>query len=232
MRFALYFTPPADHPLTRAASQWLLRDPFEDRTSPPVEMDGLSAGDHAAAIADPQRYGFHATLKAPFELAEGVDPERLIAEAERFAAGYPRFHIPNLVLGQLGPFFALVPDALHPPLQAFAADIVTRFEPFRAPLSESDIARRKPDQLPPVQRDHLLKWGYPYVFDEFRFHMTLTGQIEDMRRAAMRRLLEARFMDFVNRPLPISHLAVFVEEKRGAPFTVRALFPLKENSTT
>ncbi len=107
--------------------------------------------------------------------------------------------------------------------------LVTRFEPFRAPLSESDISRRKPEQLPPAQREHLLRWGYPYVFEEFRFHMTLTGPIEESRRAVMHRLLEARFMDFLNRPLAISHLAVFVEEERGAPFTVRALFPLKEN---
>lgn len=229
MRLALYFTPPADDGLTCAAGQWLLRDPFADKTLPPAETDGLSAAEHAAAIADPQRYGFHATLKAPFELAASASPELLIAEAERFAAGYPRFEISRLVLGQLGPFFALVPDAPHPPLQNFAAEVVTRFEPFRAPLSESDISRRKPEQLPPAQREHLLRWGYPYVFEEFRFHMTLTGPIEESRRAVMHRLLEARFMDFLNRPLAISHLAVFVEEERGAPFTVRALFPLKEN---
>lgn len=232
MRFALYFTPPAEDGLTRAASRWLLRDPFADKTLPPAEIDGRSAAEHAQVIADPQRYGFHATLKAPFELAEGMDAEALVAEAERFAAAYPRFDIPRLVLGQLGPFFALVPDALHPPLQEFATEVVTRFEPFRAPLGESDIIRRKPEKLPPIQREHLLRWGYPYVFDEFRFHMTLTGPVEESRRAAMRRLLEARFMDFLNRPLAISHLAVFVEEKRGAPFTVRALFPLKENDPT
>jgi hypothetical protein len=132
-----------------------------------------------------------------------------------------------VIVGQLGHFFALVPDNLHPPLQRFAADVVETFEPFRAPLSEADIARRKPDTLPPRQRENLMRWGYPYVFDEFRFHMTLTGPVPEAKAPVMASILANRFAEFIGRPLRIDALVLFVEPERGAPFLVHSRLPLK-----
>lgn len=228
MRFAVYFTPPADEPLTCRAARWLGRDAFSDTFLPRSSMEDLSTADRENLVRDPARYGFHATMKAPFTLADAKNESELIDAVRAFAAIWPAFAIPRLVLGQLGPFFALVPDGIHQPLQEFAAETVRRFEPFRAPLSDADIARRQPEKLSHAEREHLMRWGYPYVFDEFRFHMTLTGPVEPARQALLRRHLEAEFSAFIDRPLAVSHLAVFVEEKRGAPFVVRAAFPLKE----
>ncbi|EKF61258.1 phosphonate metabolism protein [Agrobacterium albertimagni AOL15] len=180
-----------------------------------------------ALTADPRRYGFHATLKAPFHLAEGVREADLLAEFAAFATKTASFEVPSVIVDQLGHFFALVPDSLHAPLQQFAADVVETFEPFRAPLSEADIARRKPDTLPPRQRENLLRWGYPYVFDEFRFHMTLTGPVPEPKAPAMASILADRFADFIERPLRIDGLALFVEPERGAPFLVHSRLPLK-----
>jgi len=136
------------------------------------------------------------------------------------------FEIPELVLGQLGRFFALVPGSLHQPLQDFAASVVKSFEPFRAALSEADIARRKPEKLTESQRANLMRWGYPYVMDDFGFHMTLTGQVPEERSALMKSILEKRFAGFTGRPLPISGIAVFTEETRGADFKVHSFLPL------
>lgn len=226
MRYALYFTPAEHDPLTEAAAHWLGRDAFSGSQYPAPENAALSAAEIVRLTADPRRYGFHATLKAPFELKPGMSEADLIRAIEAFAQETLAFEIPKVVVGQLGPFFALVPDKLHQPLQDFAASVVEEFEPFRAALSEADIARRRPEKLTPPQRDNLARWGYPYVMEEFRFHMTLTGPVEPELAGVMREELDRRFGAFTNRPLPIDGLAVFVERERGAPFSVLSRLPL------
>lgn len=226
MRYALYFTPPADDPLTRSAAAWLGRDAFSGETIAIEAADAFPAETMASLTEDPRRYGFHATIKAPFELAEGQTEDMLAERFRAFCASRAAFDIPSILVGQLGPFFALIPAETHPPLQDFAAAVVEAFEPFRAPLSDADIARRKPERLSEPQRAHLLRWGYPYVMEEFRFHMTLTGPVEPTQADAMRQLASTRFAAFTDKPLRISGLALFVERQRGAPFTVHAWQPL------
>lgn len=226
MRYALYFSPAENHPLTKAATHWLGRDAFTGETFPTPEAEGLTTDDVHELTADPRRYGFHATLKAPFELHPDRTEAELMAAVERFAEETPAFDIPNVVVGQLGRFFALIPDTVYPELQHFAARVVEDFEPFRAPLSDADIARRKPETLSAAHRANLDRWGYPYVMDEFRFHMTLTGQVPSEHAPIMREELNRRFSAFANAPLTVDGLALFIEAERGAPFTVHRWLPL------
>ena len=226
MRYAIYFTPPEGDALTVRAANWLGRDAFQDRM-----IEQHSAGDFARdeiveLTAEPRRYGFHATLKAPFEMAGGTDVATLHAAFDEFAASLDTVTIPAVALGQLGAFFALVPAAWNAELQELADKCVRHFEPLRAPLDEKDIARRKPDSLTASQYRHLVTWGYPYVFEDFRFHMTLTGQVPAARQAAMLDLLSERFAEFIDQPLEISNLALFVEPERGAPFVLDRIQPL------
>jgi putative phosphonate metabolism protein len=227
LRYALYFTPPHDDPLTALAGRWLGRDAFTGDGFPATAVGGLNADEHLAITEEPRRYGFHATLKAPFDLASSVTETDLMEVVDEFAAKTSAFTLPELVLGQLGRFFALVPGDTYPALQKFSADVVRSFEPFRAALSDADIARRKPEQLDEAHRANLLRWGYPYVMEQFRFHMTLTGQVEPERQDAVAAVLRQTFAAHIGRPLLISGLAVFVEETRGAPFTVRSWLPLR-----
>lgn len=226
MRYALYFTPAQDDPLTVAAARWLGRDAFSGGFIAQGDEAPLSPETLREATAEPRRYGFHATLKAPFELKDGVSLYELGDAFREFTAEMPRFAIPELVLGRIGAFFALVPGSECAPLQALGAECVRRFEPFRAPLSDADIARRKPEKLTPAQRDHLTRWGYPYVMEEFKFHMTLSGALEPALADAVEPLLKDRFAAFIGKPLTISGLALFVEPERGAPFTVHSWLPL------
>lgn len=219
MRYAIYFTPAPDAALTQTAARWLGRDAFSQAT-----FDDYAR--YAAFTAEPRRYGFHATLKAPFELSTNTSEEALLDAFSRFAASRAAFDIPQIVIGALGPFFALIPAQPHLPLQDFAADVVRSFEPFRAPLSEADIARRKPQRLSAGERDNLTRWGYPYVMDDFRFHMTLTGPVEEADRQDLSATLADVFSDFSGRALSISGLGLFVERERGHPFTVHSWQPL------
>jgi putative phosphonate metabolism protein len=220
IRFALYFTPPADHPLVGRAASWLGRDAFGGETMAVPEA-------RANVTESARRYGFHATLKAPFRLHEGESVEALETALDRFVRETAPVTIPVLALQQLGRFFALVPDEQPAELTALAARVVEAFEPFRAPLSEAEIAKRSPETLPKPERDNLLRWGYPYVMDAFRFHMTLTDKIAPEESDTMRAALEREFAPFIGKPLAVDHLALFVEPEPGAPFTVQKLVELE-----
>ena len=228
MRYAIYYTPPAEDPLTRRAAHWLGRDPFSGESLAQPAVPGFAEPVFRELTSDARRYGFHATMKAPFELAEDRSEAALVAAFEAFAASIRAFTLPELVLGQIGRFFALVPAEWSPELQMLADNCVSRLDGFRAPLSAQDYARRDPDKLGAQQREHLVHWGYPYVFDEFRFHMTLTAQIDPADQAAMRQAIESFFAGLIPAPRPIEHLALFVEPERGAPFRLRHIVQLAD----
>ena len=74
----------------------------------------------------------------------------------------------------IGGFVAIVPATPSPGLDELAADCVTGFERFRLPMTAQERSRRLAAGLSQHQTANLERWGYPYVFEEFRFHMTLT----------------------------------------------------------
>ncbi|HSO48774.1 MAG TPA: DUF1045 domain-containing protein, partial [Rhizobiaceae bacterium] len=216
--YAIYFAPGPGTDLARLASDWLGRDAYNNA---PVEQSvpaGFSLSAMAELTADARRYGFHATIVAPFRLAPGANEKDLLQALDEFTAKRAPFEIAHLVLGRLGPYFALVPDTAPQALGQLESDCVEHFQPFRSPLAADDIARRKPDTLTPAQRQNLERWGYPYVREEFRFHMTLTNAVPQDRRDAVQPALEAHFAPVIAKPLLIDRLAVFLEPGPGAPF--------------
>ncbi len=226
MRYAIYYTPRQDEPLARIAANWLGRDPFGAATRPVEAVGDLSAAEVAFHTASARRYGFHATLKAPFRLAPNETEASLRAALDRFAEATPPVVIPSLVVGQIDGFFALVPEMPVPEVDQLANDVVVRFDRFRAPLNAAEIARRRPERLNAVQRHNLERWGYPSVFEEFRFHMTLTGPVEEKDRPRIARILDEFFAPVLAEPVEIANLALFVEPEPGAPFEVHSLHPL------
>jgi hypothetical protein len=192
---------------------------------------GVPAGWTRAAVdamtVDARRYGFHATLKPPFRLAEGRTAEELDAAVARFAAGSAAAVVPRLTLARLGGFFALVPGTEAPGLHALADEIVTAFDDFRAPASEAELARRNQATLTPRQGELLDAWGYPYVLDEFQFHLTLTDRIPQQQRPTVERVLSDWFAELLGADVPVDALAVFAEAEPGAPFTLRTVHPLQ-----
>ena len=225
MRYALYVAPPEDHALNHAARTWLGRDAFTGALSGPPALEAVSEQDWHGFTADPRRYGFHATIKAPFRLAEGEDEAALLDAFAAFCRRQAPFDI-TLALAAIGPFFALIEDRPVDALARLAAAVVTGFEPFRAPLSDADYARRRPERLSPGERAMLDRWGYPYVFDEFQYHMSLTGPVPVDRQEEVHAELKRHFGAFIGKPFTISHLALFEEPAPGADFRVRAIHAL------
>jgi len=220
MRVAVFFTPPVEHPLTRVAALWLGRDAFSGEVHPATASGGMAADDIAALTAEPRRYGFHATLKPPFRLAGGCRPEDVEAMLDAVAANLPRVDLGRLAITEIGPFFALTQASGVDAIGAFAAEVVRRFDGFRAAPTADEIARRRPERLTERQRANLTTWGYPYVFDDFLFHMTLTGPVAADKRPAVRRILEDRFAALLDVPVVVDALALFVEPARPGDFVV------------
>ena len=207
-RYALYYAPPAGA-FAEAAARWLGRDAVtgETFTQPHPDLFGLSVS--------ARRYGFHATLKAPFRLAEGQSADNLIEAASVFAAGNSAFAIEGLEVAEMDGFLALRPMGDTTALDAFAAQVVARFERFRAPMTAEERARRRPELMTERQRALLDSYGYPYVLEEFRFHMTLSDRLSRAQMDALRPLAEAHFAPVLERPFAIGGLAVFGEDADG-----------------
>ena len=186
VRYAVYFIPGPDTALAALGSALLGRDSETGRKIPHMRLPGFSLRRVHDLTADPRRYGLHATLKAPFFVKQGMTERDLLRSAARFVTGRQSILLPRLALARISSFFALIPSVNTPEEQAavqcvnaLAADAVSFFDPFRAAPSEQERARREQPALTMRQRTLLAEWGYPYVFDEYRFHITLTGTLRD-----------------------------------------------------
>src|SRR5262249_10362685 len=192
-RYAIYFLPPADSALYRLRAGFLGYDCYTGESLRHPQDIGLTASECAELTREPRKYGFHATLKAPFRLLPPFTEADLTAELERFSA-IPRT-LPSIrpTIQSLARFLAVVPEAPSIALDRLAADSVMAFDRFRRPLMSNERERRLDVGLSHRQIENLDRWGYPYVFEDFRFHLTLTGAIDIGPRGAILSLLEARF---------------------------------------
>jgi len=179
-RYAIYFVPPADSALYRFGSSVL---GYDCRGGRDCGFPAGAASGWPRCVREPRVYGFHATLKPPFRLRPGTSPAELQAALKSFAVSRRPIDAGLLRLTALGNFIALVPAAPCAAIDALAADCVRVFDAFRKPMEPGERDRRAVPSLTGRQLSHLDAWGYPYVFDEFRFHMTLTGPLADTERA-------------------------------------------------
>ena len=111
-------------------------------------------------------------------------------------------------------------------LERLAADCVREFDSFRAPLTPEDRARRNPTALTARQCDHLDRFGYPYVLEDFRFHMTLTGRLDASRRQPVLTMLRERFSMIGLRTLDIDRIAVCRQDTANSRFRILSQFVL------
>lgn len=209
-RYALYFTPP-EGPLARFGADWLGWDNAAGRDAGAAHW----LADQDAITQTPRRYGFHATIKAPFRLSQGASLQALRIALQGFAIRRAAPVLPGLVVTAIGPFLALTASGPAPALDAMAAAAVREFERFRAGLSPEEIARRRPDQLDERGRALLRQWGYPHVMERFRFHMTLSGPLEPGQRDSLRETLQARIGDMITPPRSVDALSLMGEDAQG-----------------
>lgn len=221
MRYAIYYTPGHLSRFERLGAGWLGRDAFLDcaLAQPPIAR--IDPALFARLTDEPRRYGFHATLKAPFQLVEGVGEDQLVAAFAAFAEAHAAFIVHNLKVVSMKGFLAIVPDPADPVLEALAAAGVREFDRYRAPQSADELAHRRKVPLSARQDELLVKWGYPYVLDEFRFHLTLSERITDQPTMTdLKAAAEDYFAAELAQPMIFDHIGLFVEREPGGPFSV------------
>ncbi len=226
MRYAICFTPAASDPLSHVAANWLGRNVFSGQMTEPLAIRGVSIHEIAFHTAVPRRYGFHGVLKAPFQLSQEVSEAQLLRDMMRFCGTLSPFQIRRLEVARMGTYFSLVPSIPCEQVNYLASAIVQEFDRFRAPLSEADIERSDPDGLSAAQFANLHRWGSPHVMDEFRFHMPLTGPVNNSDMPRIEHALRSVFEPVLTGPVVVSNVALMTEEGAGGPFRVHSLHPM------
>ena len=216
-RFAIYFAPSATSNLWERTATWLGRDAADGDL-----FDGAVAGIDRDRLLNltqsANRYGFHATIKPPMALVEGATEADLRAALSDFVSRHHPIDLGKLQLKSLQGFLALMLERDNEALQDFAAHVVEDFEPFRAPMSVKDRAARVGKGLSERQVELLDAYGYPYVFEEFRFHMTLTDKLDAADEAEIVAAANTWFSPVLEQPMILDRLCLFHEQESGKPF--------------
>jgi len=207
-RYAIFHTPTGAFADWGAA--WL---GWNSATGQSVAHPEIGILDASTLTRRPRKYGLHATLKAPFRLGAGTDEASLRYAVDAFAAQHRAVEVSELTLVYRNSFIALRPAEDSPALNQLATDAVQIFDPYRAALTQDEIARRRKARLSPRQDQQMLEWGYPFIFDDFHFHITLTGRV-----AAK------------DSPPVLAHLAPQLETVLNAPYTVGSISLMGEDA--
>lgn len=228
-RYAIYLAPPPDSALWRFGARVLGRDAATRETVEGFAPAGLTPEAWRVIAAEPRRYGFHATLKAPVRLAPSRSLGEFEAAVAALTAEFAPFSLGRLRVSILKPkgsdvgFVALTPELRPDALATLEARTLVALDPFRAPPSESEIARRRPERLSDRQREYLGAYGYPYVREEFRLHFTLSGAVREPERLAEK--LAADFAREVEDPAFAVDALVLFEQPEGGEFELRKRYP-------
>lgn len=219
-RYAIYYAP-EDGAFADAAAAWLgwdlARGQAVRQPDTPPNLPQLTLA--------PRKYGFHGTIKPPFRLAQGVTLDDLQQGAAQLAARLPACAQEGLALVLIEGFLAFVPQADTRALTDLAGEVVRALDPYRAPLTPAETARRRPERLNERQRELLALFGYPYVMEEFQFHLTLSGPLSGAQSGPVMAAAAAHFDGLVPRPFVLRDLCLCGEDEAGQFHLIRR-YPL------
>lgn len=231
-RYAIYYAPSPGSELESFGRHWLGRDHITGKPVEPPRLDGVDPDEQAEVTRSARHYGFHATLKAPFELAADKDREELYAKAREFAAARDVFEAPSLQITMVSRWVAFTLSSPSASMSNLAADCVRDFEDFRAPLSAADIERRRKSGLTQRQDEQLIAYGYPHIFDDFHFHMTLAGPLEKARQGRVHAIIQAMAPPLDDTPFRVDAIAIYEQASRDRPFIQTARLPFGERRSS
>lgn len=217
-RYGIYYTPEPG-PLADFGAAWLGWDLAKGTPVAHPEVSGLPVPIEDIT-ATPRKYGLHGTIKPPFFLADGTDAAMLDEALATFCASQSPVTLEGLALAQLGGFLALKIDGDQTPLADIASACVRTLDSFRAPPSDAELARRRKANLSAAQEALLQQWGYPYVMEEFRFHITLSGRL-GAHAEATKAALEPHVAPLLPRPFVVTGLTLVGEDDAGMFHSIR-----------
>ncbi len=176
-RYAIYYAPSENSELDLFGKCLLGWDPYKGVETTKSDLSKLpSFKKFSSLVLTPKQYGFHGTIKAPFKLKNEYTYNDLENKVREISKQIHSFYFDQLIIKKLGNFIGLIPTN-NLKVNAVSNKFVEELDYLRDELSESEIKKRKPHKLTSNQKQMLFKWGYPYVFDEFKFHLTLTSKL-------------------------------------------------------
>ncbi|MBM3606102.1 MAG: DUF1045 domain-containing protein [Alphaproteobacteria bacterium] len=219
-RYAVYYAPQPG-PFAAATAAWLGWDVLGGQAVGHPDLPGLP---HPVAnlTRAPRKYGFHGTIRAPFRPCVGE--AQLIERLDDLAVRLPPVRCSGLRLSDLDGFLALTAEGCEASLLALGEAVVRGTDDLRAPLTAAELARRRPETLSLRQRGLLQRWGYPFVMEEFRFHLTLTDQLSAEVATQVAPVLRAHLAPVLPHPFVIADVCLMAEDRQGR-------FQLRHRST-
>ena len=218
-RYAIYYIPSNDL-LYKLGSSWLGWDTVLRQ---PVSQPEISNNINIEKITEtPRKYGLHATIKAPFRLADGVSVSELERQLRNLCLSLKPIEF-SLEVSELNGFFALTPTVKNTELRKLHSKVVRELDYFRAQPTKEEIIKRRENQLTSEQDQNLIKWGYPYIFEDFYFHITLTGKIPEDYRNKVKDEIENFFQPVLQQKINLSELALVGEAKDGNFYVIRQM---------
>jgi len=231
-RYALNFVPEINSQWWRAGACWLGRDCYSMQDIVQAQINGICPQTLYHLTRKARRYGFHAQLKAPFELAQNLQLEDLILAINDFCQHQRILYIPMLQVQWIGSFLALQPHSDCPGIHALATRCLQHFHPLSAPLSESEQTKWREHPLTLRQQQLHRQWGHPYTEEEFRFHLRISDQLDIANEQLSSTLRDAAVKHFqLNQVMNIGAIALFYEAEPNADFQMLQEFPFGRNNT-
>ena len=212
-RYAIYFVPKGA--LAKFGRAWLGWDCRKGQYISSENTFSEPLTDREYFTKKPRKYGLHATLKAPFRLQTTQNEPALRSAFHGFCNHQKPAASGNLTLSEQGGFISLRPQRQSAALFELGKNCLEAFDPFRAPLDQNDLNRRRNARLSPRQNDFLHQWGYPYVLQEFQFHITLSSRLSILQREKIIPALKNLLAHELDCPFIIAHLALMGEDRNG-----------------
>ncbi|KPA20600.1 hypothetical protein shim_32030 [Shimia sp. SK013] len=211
-RYGIYYTP-CPGALADFGAAWLGWDVTTGADVAHPDVDGLPLP-VTEITATPRKYGLHGTIKPPFFLADGTQIDDLAQTFATLCTRLAPITLDGLVLARLGSFIALKIDGDQTALADLAGTVVRDLDNFRAPPTKAELERRRKSSLSARQDALLTQWGYPYVMDEFRFHITLSGRVGKNAEATIA-ALTPHVTPILPNPFVVNSLTLVGEDDAG-----------------
>ena len=210
-RYAIYYIPSNDL-LYKLGSSWLGWDTILGQ---PASQPEINSTINIKKITEtPRKYGLHATIKAPFRINDGLSTLELAQKLQILCLSLKPIEF-SLEISELNDFFALTPNVKNTEIRELHTKVVCGLDEFRAPPTKDELIKRRRNQLTSEQDQNLIKWGYPYIFRDFYFHITLTGKIPKNLKNTVTDEIRKFFEPVLQRIFLMSELALVGEGHDG-----------------
>ena len=226
-RFAIYYVPPESDYLTKFSASWFGWDAYQGIKVNYPMLRNLNY-DLKDITSKPSKYGLHGTLKAPFFLAPNRTIDELRLSLSVLSHSIKKFEIPSICLRIISGFIAIVPSTQNESMNYLAKKCLEDLDRFREIESPDILNKRRVVGLSPSEEHYLFRWGYPYVLDNFRFHLTMTTKLTSEVSKNVLSVLNSELRVVLKAPLAISKIYLFGESKLHGRFEVIEEFSLAD----